>query len=246
VLSFSYIVSHDLRAPLVSIKGFAGELQHALQDIESVFDRCMPHLSEKERTQLATTYRKDVPEAMDFIKSSVGRMDGLISAVLLLSRLGHRELKPEPIDMREIVKSILSSLAHQIEQRKTVVTIGELPTIIADKLAMEQILGNLLDNALKYLDPVRAGNIAISSEQNSEEIVIHISDNGRGIAQEDIPKVFEIFRRAGKNNVPGEGMGLAYVKTLVRRQGGRMWCESELEKGTTFSFTLPLSTAALE
>jgi PAS domain S-box-containing protein len=246
VLSFAYIVSHDLRAPLVSIKGFAGELQYALQDIESALDQCMPHLSEKERARLATTYRKDVPEAMDFIKSSVGRMDGLINAVLHLSRLGHRELKHEPIDMTEIVKSILSSLAHQIEQRKTVVTIGELPTIIADKLAMEQILGNLLDNALKYLDPVRAGNIAISSEQCSEEIVFHISDNGRGITQEDIPKVFEIFRRAGKQNVPGEGMGLAYVKTLVRRQGGRIWCESELEKGTTFSFTLPLSTAALE
>ncbi len=244
VLSFAYIVSHDLRAPLVSIKGFAGELQHALQDIESILDQCMPHLSEKERAQIATTYRKDVPEAMDFIKSSVGRMDGLINAVLVLSRLGHRELKPEPIDMREVVKSILSALAHQIEQRKTVVTIEELPTITADKLAMEQIMGNLLDNALKYLDPVREGKIAISAEQNSEEIVFHVSDNGRGIAQEDMHKVFEIFRRAGKQDVPGEGMGLAYVKTLVRRQGGRIWCESEPGKGTTFSFTIPHSAAA--
>jgi PAS domain S-box-containing protein len=246
VLSFAYIVSHDLRAPLVSIKGFAGELQYALQDIESVIDQCMPHLSENERARLATTYRKDVPEAMDFIKSSVSRMDGLINAVLVLSRLGHRELKPEPLNIREIVMSILNSLAHQIEQRRTVVTIGELPTLIADKLSMEQILGNLLDNALKYLDPDREGDIAISSDRNSEEIVFHISDNGRGIAQEDVPKVFEIFRRAGKHNVPGEGMGLAYVKTLVRRQGGRIWCESVLGEGTTFSFTLPLSTAAPE
>jgi PAS domain S-box-containing protein len=239
VLSFAYIVSHDLRAPLVSIKGFAGELQHALQDIESVFDRCMPHLSEKERTQLATTYRKDVPEAMDFIKSSVGRMDGLISAVLVLSRMGHRELKPEPIDMTDVVKSILSSLAHQIEQRKTVLTIGELPTITADKLAMEQIMGNLLDNALKYLDPGRDGLLAVTAENNGEEIVFHVGDNGRGIAQEDMHKVFELFRRAGKQDVPGEGMGLAYVKTLVRRLGGRIWCESKLGKGTTFSFTIP-------
>jgi signal transduction histidine kinase len=173
-------------------------------------------------------------------------MDGLINAVLVLSRLGHRELKPEPLDMNEIAKSILSSLAHQIEQRKTVVTIGELPTIAADKLAMEQIMGNLLDNALKYLDPGRDGQIAVTAEQNGEEIVFHISDNGRGIAQDDMHKVFEIFRRAGKQDVPGEGMGLAYVKTLVRKQGGRIWCESELGKGTTFSFTVPHTPAAPE
>ncbi len=246
VLSFAYIVSHDLRAPLVSIKGFTGELQYALQEIESVFDRCMLHLSEQERAKLAATYRKDVPVAMDFIKSSVGRMDGLISAVLVLSRLGHRELRPEPLDMTRVSKSILSSLAHQIEQRKTVVTIGELPAVTADKLAMEQIMGNLLDNALKYLDPVREGKIAVTAERNGEEVVFHVADNGRGIAQEDMHKVFEIFRRAGKQDVPGEGMGLAYVKTLVRRLGGRIWCESEPGKGTTFNFTISHPAAAPE
>jgi signal transduction histidine kinase len=97
---------------------------------------------------------------------------------------------------------------------------------------------------LKYLDPARAGKIAILAEQNGEEVVFHVSDNGRGIAQEDMHKVFEIFRRAGKQDVPGEGMGLAYVKTLVRRQGGRIWCESEPGKGTTFNFTIPHSAAA--
>jgi signal transduction histidine kinase len=70
-------------------------------------------------------------------------------------------------------------------------------------------------------------------------MVIHIRDNGRGIAQEDIPKVFEIFKRVGTQDVTGEGMGLAYVKALVKRQGGRIWCESELGKGSTFSFTIP-------
>jgi PAS domain S-box-containing protein len=244
VLSFAYIVSHDLRAPLVSIKGFAGELQYSLRQIESVLDRCMPHLNEEERTKLAETYRKDVPEAMKFIGSSVSRMDALISAILVLSRLGHRELKPEPLDMTEVSKSILSSLAHQIEQRRTVVTIGELPPITADKLAMEQIMGNLLDNALKYLDPVREGMIAITAGRNGEEIIFHVSDNGRGIAQEDMHKVFELFRRAGEQDVPGEGMGLAYVKTLVRRQGGRIWCESDPGKGTTFSFAVPESAPA--
>lgn len=241
ILSFAYIVSHDLRAPLVSIKGFAGELQLAMKKIETVIDACMSHVDDQERLRIAAVIRGDVPEAMKFINSSVGRMDGLIKAILTLSRIGNRELKPEPVDMKKVVQPILNSLAHQIEQRKTVVTIGELPAITADKLAMEQIMGNLLDNALKYLDPVRQGTIGVSAEQNGEEIVFHINDNGRGIASEDLQKVFEIFRRAGKQDVSGEGMGLAYVKTLVRRQGGRIWCESELGKGTTFSFTIPIS-----
>lgn len=238
VLSFAYIVSHDLRAPLVSIMGFAGELQLAVRDIDTVLDRCLPHLSEQERGRITAAYRNDVPEAVKFINSSAIRMDGQIGAILTLSRLGRRELRPGQIDMRALTETILSSLAHQIEQRKTVVTIGELPTVIADKTAMEQIMGNLLDNALKYLDPARNGEIAISADQGAEEITVHVRDNGRGIAGEDIQKVFEMFRRAGQQNVPGEGMGLAYVKALVRRHGGRIWCESELGVGTTFSFTL--------
>ncbi len=239
VLSFAYIVSHDLRAPLVSIKGFTGELQHALREIESALDRCMPHLGEQDRSRITAAYRSDVPEAMKFINASVSRMDGLINAILTLSRLGHRELKPEPIDMGELAKSILSSLAHQIEQRKTTVTIGELPAVTADKIAMEQIMGNLLDNALKYLDPDRDGEIAITAERGVDETAFHVRDNGRGIAADDVQKAFEIFRRVGAQDTPGEGMGLAHVKTLVRRHGGRIWCKSESGVGSTFSFTIP-------
>ncbi|MCK9419026.1 MAG: PAS domain S-box protein [Nitrospirae bacterium] len=239
VLSFANIVSHDLRAPLVSIKGFTGELQYALQDIESVLTQCIPHLGEKERARLNTAIQKDAPVAMKFIESSVSRMDGLINAILALSREGHRELKPEVVDMKDLTGSILSSLAHQIERSKTSVIVEGLPLITADKIAMGQIMGNLLDNALKYLEQGREGKVVITAEQGAHETTFHVSDNGRGIAQEDMHKVFEIFRRAGKQDVPGEGMGLAYVKALVRRQGGRIWCESERGKGTTFSFTVP-------
>jgi signal transduction histidine kinase len=100
-------------------------------------------------------------------------------------------------------------------------------------------MGNLLDHAIKYLEPERDGSIEITAEQGTDEYVFRVRDNGRGIAEEDIRRVFELFRRAGKQDVPGEGMGLAYVKALVRRHGGRIWCESEPGIGTTFSFTIP-------
>jgi signal transduction histidine kinase len=165
-------------------------------------------------------------------------MDNQISAILKLSRAGRGKLDPEPLETRDFVRGMLDTLAHQIESGNIAVTVGDLPDLIADRTAMEQIFGNLLDNAVKYLEPGRPGAIAISADRSDREIVFHVRDNGRGIAKEDIPKAFEIFRRVGKQDMPGEGMGLAYVRALVRRLGGRIWCESELGKGSTFSFTI--------
>ncbi len=246
IISFTHIVSHDLRAPLVSIKGFSTELAKTIEEITLLIDPCLSHLEEGKRKRLQVLVRQDVREALEFISSSVHRMDGLISAVLTLSRLGRRELKPEPVDMEELAYAILESLAHQIEQRKVNVAVAELPEIVADRISMEQIMGNLLDNALKYLEPGRNGVIAITAEKGADETVFHIRDNGRGIAKEDMHKVFEIFRRAGRQDVPGEGMGLAYVKTLARRHGGGIWCESESGVGSTFSFSVPAVKEAVQ
>jgi PAS domain S-box-containing protein len=239
VLSFAYIVSHDLRAPLISIKGFTSELRYSLEAIKAVVDGRDRPMDEEERKKISDILRVDAAGALKFIESSASRMDNQINAILTLSRLGRRELKPEPINMEAVVRAILNSLAHQIEERKVKVTVGKLPEITADRISVEQIMGNLLDNAIKYLEPERDGSIEITAEQGADEYVFRVRDNGRGIAEEDIRRVFELFRRAGKQDVPGEGMGLAYVKALVRRHGGRIWCESEPGIGTTFSFTIP-------
>jgi signal transduction histidine kinase len=140
--------------------------------------------------------------------------------------------------MNALVRDTLETLAHQIEQRRACVTVGPLPAVVADRTALEQILGNILNNAIIYLDPGRPGEIEITGERNGDETIFRIRDNGRGIAPEDMDKVFAPFRRAGKQDVPGEGMGLAYVQTLVRRHDGRIWCESEVGAGTTFAFAL--------
>ena len=242
--SFAYIVSHDLRAPLVNIKGFSEELIHGIREIGPILEQYLDGFPEGERRKFSDVLKKDIPEALSFISSSVNRMDSLINAILKLSRAGRRSLNLEPLRVQELVQNIVSSLAHQIESRRIRVAAHALPDVVADKMAMEQIFGNLLDNAIKYLDPGRPGVIEVTAEQSDGDVVFHVRDNGRGMAAEDIPKAFEIFRRVGRQDVPGEGMGLAYVKTLVRLQGGRIWCESEPGKGTTFSFTLPRTEKA--
>jgi signal transduction histidine kinase len=240
IKQFAYIVSHDLRAPLINLKGFASELRAILEEISPVVIAVLPHLEEKQRQAVATTFQKDIPEALGFIESSVIRMDRFIEAILGLSRLGHRELELLPIDMDELVETTLRIMAHQIEKRQTKVFVDPLPQVVADRTSMEQIVGNVLNNAIKYLDPNRPGEIRVTSERDHDMITFHVQDNGRGIAEKDMDTVFAPFRRAGMQDVEGEGMGLPYARALVGRHGGHMWCESELGKGSTFSFSLPL------
>jgi PAS domain S-box-containing protein len=236
--SFAYIVSHDLRAPLVNIRGFSEELGRSLAEIGPSVEKHLPLFDETEKKRIWPLFQQDIPEALGFIRSSVERMDGQINAILKLSRAGRRKLVPEPLQMGDLVRGILQTLTHQLESRAVAVTVEGLPDLVADRMAMEQIFGNLLDNAVKYLDPARPGAIAVTAENDGREIVVHVRDNGRGMAQEDIPKAFELFRRVGKQDMPGEGLGLAYVRALVRSMGGRIWCRSELGKGTTFSFSV--------
>jgi len=172
----------------------------------------------------------------------VTRMDRLIEALLQLSRLGRRELQREPIATAALVHETLRTLAHQMAQQQVQVSVGALPVVHADRLALAQIFGNLLANAVVYLAPGRPGTIAITAEQRPGITVFAVRDNGRGIAADDIPRVFEPFRRVGRQDAPGEGMGLAYVRTLVRRHGGDITCQSTLGEGTTFTFTIAAVT----
>jgi PAS domain S-box-containing protein len=180
--TFTYIVSHDLRAPLVNLKGFTGELRLALETVNAAINDALPFLDEEQRQAVTTACHEDIPEALNFIDSAVTRMDNLTSAVLKLSRLGRREFNFERVDMAALVQTTLQTLAHQIEQYQVEISVGPLPEVIADQTSMEQVMSNLLTNAIIYLDPNRPGKIEISAERNPAETIFHIRDNGRGIA----------------------------------------------------------------
>ena len=238
--SFTLIASHDLRAPLVNIKGFAGEVEHSLKELAPMIEKALPHISAAERQKLQAALHKDIPESLEFIGSAVEKMDMLTSAILDLSRIGRRKYSLQKIAVEDTVKRCLDSLAYEITQRNIMVHREPLPEVEADPLALEQIFGNILDNAIKYLDNSRPGIISISSRKLPGETLFMIEDNGRGIAEGDKSRVFDIFRRASNSgDVRGSGMGMAYIKAALRRIGGRIWFDSSLGKGTRFYFTLP-------
>ncbi len=238
VRQFAYIVSHDFRAPLVNLKGFAGEIRSSLSAVAPALEAALPHLGEAQRKAAAAALQKDIPEDLNFIEAAASNMDNYVNALLKLSRLGRRELRPERLRVGEIVERSLNGLAHQIAERGAIVCVGPLPEVVADRTALEQIMGNILTNAVLYLEPGRPGRIEVGGSRGRDETTFFVRDNGRGIAPEDMPKVFAPFRRAGKQDVKGEGMGLAYVRALVHRLGGEIRCESEPGVGTTFTFTI--------
>jgi signal transduction histidine kinase len=253
---FAYIVSHDLRSPLVNIMGFTSELDelrtdifkrigalgHAAASASSVplmAGEIEPVLGDEDR-QLS----QDFSEALGFIKSSIAKMDRLITAILNLTREGRREFVPEQIDTRELIEAIVTTVAHQASEAAAQIRVEPLPEIISDRLALEQIFSNLIDNALKYLKPGVPGDILVRGRTKLGFAIFEIADNGRGIDPKDHQRIFDLFRRAGEQDRPGQGIGLAHVRALVRRLGGAMSVSSELHNGSTFTITLPINWTA--
>jgi signal transduction histidine kinase len=235
---FAYIVSHDLRAPLVNIMGFTSELETASNRLGAYFGN--ENASEADRAEAVEVATSEIPESVGFIRSSSTKMDGLIGAILKLSREGRRELTRERVQLSDVVEAAVASLQHQIEEAgATVVVEPPLASVVSDRLALDQIVGNIIDNAVKYLAPGRPGRITISSQESGGRVKLQIADNGRGIAETDLARIFELFRRAGRQDRPGEGIGLAHVRSLVRMLGGDVTAQSRLGEGTTFVIDLP-------
>ncbi|MCK1311502.1 MULTISPECIES: sensor histidine kinase [Bradyrhizobium] len=246
---FAYIVSHDLRSPLVNIMGFTSELEELGGDIFRRIGSLThvpadgPPLPDGEIALEGPDKQlsDDFSEALGFIKSSIAKMDRLISAILNLTREGRREFQPEKIDTRELIEAIVSTLAHQAAEAQAEIHIAPLPDLVSDRLALEQIFSNLIDNAIKYLKPGVPGEIRIRGRTKLGYAIFEISDNGRGIDAKDHQRIFDLFRRAGTQDKPGQGIGLAHVRALVRRLGGTMSVSSELNTGSTFTITLPIT-----
>ena len=231
---------------MVNVLGFTSELDEARKVIRSHLEGLYESKPELRDEEAWLAVDEDLPEALDFIRTSTEKMDRLINSILELSRQGRRKLQPEPLDMEALAADIVASLHQRAEDAGATIEIKAIPDLESDRIAVEQILQNLVENALKYLSPKRAGEVMIEGSKMGGTVSIDVIDNGRGIAPADHQRIFELFRRAGTQDQEGEGLGLANVRALAYRLGGTIEVESELDQGSRFRLSLPAKFVAQE
>jgi PAS domain S-box-containing protein len=221
--AFSYSVSHDLRAPLRHIEGF----------VEILTSSSAQSLDEESRRHLET------------IAESAKQMGRLIDDLLTFSRTARAELTKAKTDLSSLVQSAIRDLEQECRQRDVQWSIGALPEVEADHALLRQVLLNLLGNALKYTRTRKQARIEVGGDSKETEHVIFVRDNGVGFDMRYAHKLFGVFQRLHRaTDFEGTGVGLANVRRIIHRHGGRCWAEAELDKGATFSFSLPKSGSA--
>ena len=219
--AFSYSVSHDLRAPLRHIDGFA----------EMLCRTAGPTLAEENQ------------EILKVISDSAKQMGQLIDDLLTFSQMGRSELKLIPIGMPAFVEQIIQELTPEARSRKVVWKVGRLPTVHADPITFRQVMVNLLCNALKYSSKRPESRVEIGAKDSGSEITFFVRDNGVGFDPRYAAKLFGVFQRLhSASDFQGTGIGLAIVRRIIARHGGKTWAEGALDEGATFYFSLPKLT----
>ena len=230
-----YVTSHDLRSPLLNIQGFSRELQESFKQVLPVLNES--GISSETREKLADALEEDIPEALKFILASSSKMDTLLSGLLRISRMGRVVLTIKRLDMNKLMADVVGVFEYKIKEAGITLHVDELPSCSGDEVQISQVFSNLLDNALKYLDPDRKGVIRISG---TKQLVYCVEDNGIGVKMNHQNKIFEIFHRLNPgDSVAGEGLGLTIVSKILDRHGGKIWIESEPGKGSKFFVSLP-------
>jgi PAS domain S-box-containing protein len=213
---FAYVASHDLSEPLRVIAGF----------VDLLARRYRGRLDE------------DAERFIDFIVSGVERMQALIDDLLNYSRAGRAQLERQPVDVGAVIRDVLWALGPQLRARAVQVDVSELPVVHAEKAMLRQIFQNLISNAIKFGDPDHPA-IRIAATRVLGGWRFDVQDNGAGIESRYAERVFEMFQRLHGRDVPGSGMGLAIVKRLTERLGGRVWVNTAQPAGSIFSVTIP-------
>jgi signal transduction histidine kinase len=200
-------------------------------------------LTDAQRARIGHLIDQDISEALRYLQTAVLRASHIIDALLRLSRVGRVEYRHQHVDVGDIVQRVIDAMQVSIRSRGAQIVVRELPTVWGDATALEQVFGNLIGNAVNYLDPVRAGRIEIGTTAGPPGVhslrIFYVKDNGLGIAEVALPRLFGAFQRLHGNVAPGEGIGLALVRRMVERHGGRVWAESAEGVGTTFYLSLP-------
>jgi signal transduction histidine kinase len=244
---FIYSVSHDLRSPLVNLQGFSKELQVSCDELRATL--AAASLPVPESTRLARVLDGDLAESLHFLRTAGARSAAIIDALSRISRAGRLEYQWQRVNVVRAVAHVVDAMEATIRERDALVIVRDLPPAWGDPTAVEQIFSNLIGNAVNFLDPARPGRIEVGAlEHEAAEVMeppvprmrtYYVRDNGLGIPAAYMPKVFSAFQRLHGDVAKGEGIGLALVRRMIERHGGRVWVESTEGSGTMFFVSLP-------
>lgn len=232
-----HVISHDLRAPIVTIQGFCQELTMACNRLNELFQA--EALSNNVREELNPLVTQDIPEAVRFIRAGADNVSSVTSGILRFIRLGQIAIQWEGLDVNRLVMGIVASMEFQLKKKEVVLQIEDLPDCMGDDVLVTQVFANLIDNACKYLDPTRPAEITISGRTVNGWSAYAITDNGIGIAAEHQDHIFQVFHRLDTKREGGQGLGLAIVRRIIDRHQGKIEVESKPGKGTTFRVFFP-------
>ena len=236
LLRFASIVRHDLGNPLFSVEALAKCITNSCDRAsETVAGKCR-----ELEDQLLHVLSEDIPRSVDSIQRSVDLMKKLLEGLRQVTMVGHLPLHIRRVDMNELLRQIATTLEPKAKACGAVLRVEELPVCMGDSVRLIEVFGNLLDNAIKYLDPLRPGQIQISGRREDGASIYCVEDNGVGIAPEQQAKVFDVFHRVDpQDGAGGEGLGLFICRRLVERHHGRIWLVSEPGRGSRFFVSLP-------
>jgi len=244
------VVSHDLRAPLINIQGFSKRLEPLMQQTVRTLDQVALDSAgptDEIRAQAATlkaALESRSTESLRFIFKAVEKMDALLSSLLAVSRVGRKADRLQPNTLDEILDDVLATFDHQLSERAIQVIRHPLPAgVPCRRNEINQVFSNLISNAINYMGPTGRRFIEIGGARTDDRVECFVRDTGVGIAPEDHERIFQMFSRLQAVDVPGEGVGLAYVRKILRSHGGAIWVASHKGQGSTFTFTLPTSQA---
>lgn len=238
------VASHDLRAPLINIQGFSKRLEpvmdNALRFIDQLAARHQDELLQSQVRSLKDTVQLQFGESLRFISKGVEKMDALLCSLLAVSRVGRKADPIQPNDLDGILDDVLAIFDHQLKERAITVIRHPLPAgVPCRRNEVNQVFSNLVSNAINYMGPTGRRFIEIGGSIEDDHATCYVRDSGIGIGVEDQVRVFQMFTRLQAVDAPGEGVGLAYVRKILRSHGGRIWVASQKRQGSTFFFTLP-------
>ena len=226
-----YITSHDIRSPVVNILGFSDEMIKALGKLSAkIFDETNTIHNKDEIEYLLN---KDIPQIQNFVRLSGKKIDTLLLALLNLSRLGRVEINKANVNMNKVITNVVSGFEGIITQENININIADIPECFTDETIINQIFTHIIDNAIKFRNKEEESYINISAKQNGESITYCVCDNGIGISETDIEKIFDVFFRVNPEIGEGEGIGLSLVKKAVERLDGKVVVKCSQEGSNT-------------